>query len=149
MDYIYCIYCPWFPVAKKICAIYIVHGSLWHRKILHIFSLPQGTMDYIYNTYFLYHREPWTIYITHIFFATGNHGLYILHIFSLPQGTMDYIYNTYVLCHREPWTIYIAHIFCKEYMCYVYSPWFPVAKKICVIYIVHGSLWQRKYVLYL
>ena len=37
----------------------------------------------------------------------------------------------------------------KENMCYIYSPWFPVAKKICVIYIVHGSLWQRKYVQYL
>ena len=35
----------------------------------------------------------------------------------------------------------------KESMCYFCSPWFPVAKKICAMSIVHGSLWQRKYVL--
>jgi hypothetical protein len=68
-------------------------------------------MDYRYNTYFLCHRETWTTEITHTFFATGNHELYILHIVSLPQGTMDYIYNTYVLCHKESWTIDITHIF--------------------------------------
>ena len=66
------------------------------------------------------------------------------------KENMCYIYSPWFPVAKKICAISIVHgSLWQRKMCNIYSPWFPVAKKICAISIVHGSLWQRQYVLYI